>query len=299
MAFKLPSKFKEKWDEFLHLINAITEKQLLTTAIVLFIVSVIVIGLSLPHYMETTFNFYENLLVEAHGMIFDILVIGILLVWLNKIGEKRIRIKRYHEEIDDFRHWINEEASFRIAGDIKRLNKDGVVAIELYNCHLKNVNLNNVVLTGSNMNNITLEDSTMQNAILNNVRLNQANIQNVKLQKANMKGSQLSGANFSFTTLIKANLSGSNCIKAKFKGAVLIDCVLSDTMIAGADFTDANLFKADLTNAKGLTAEQLAKSRNIYLAKMDPAIEEKLKEIAPHLYEEGAMDFSITPNTPK
>jgi uncharacterized protein YjbI with pentapeptide repeats len=291
--------WNKRWDSFVHKVNSITERQLLTTSIVLFFVSMLVILLSFPHYIGKDNHFYENLLVEAHGMIFDLLIIGLLLVWLNKIGEKRIRIKRHQEEIDDFRHWINEEASFRIAGDIKRLNKDDVFNLELFNCNLKNVNLNNVNLTGSNMNNIQLEDTTMQNAILEGVRLNQGNLQNAKLQKAKLKNAQLSGANMQFTTLIKADLTGANCIKTRFKGAVMIDSILKDSMLAGADFTDTNLFKADLSGAKGLTAEQLSKARNIYLAKIDPAVEEKLKLIAPELYSEEAQVFSITPNTPR
>lgn len=292
-------RIKSYWANFLQFVNGITENQLLTTAIVLVILGCIVVYFSMPHYIGNDNYFYVNLLSEAHGMIFDILIIGMLLVWLNKIGEKRIRIKRHQEEIDDFRHWINEEASFRIAGDIKRLNKDKVFNIELYNCNLKNVNLNNVILTGSNMNNITLDESTLQNATLKNIRANQASFQNVKLQKADLSNSQLSGANMKFTTLIKANIKDSNLIKTKFTGAVMIDCVLSGSMVAGADFTDANLFKADLTGCKGLTIEQLSKCRNIHQAKLDLGMEDKLKEFAPHLFTEEAQAFSITPNTPK
>lgn len=292
-------KIKLFWKNFTQIINSVTERQLLTTSIVLVILGTVVVFLSYPHYQSNDNYFYVNLLSEAHGMIFDILIIGMLLVWLNKIGEKRIRIKRHQEEIDDFRHWINEEASFRIAGDIKRLNKDGVFNLELYNCNLKNVNLNNIILTGSNMNNINLEESTLQNAVLKNIRANQASFLNVKLQKADLSGSQLSGANLKFTTLIKANLRDANLIKTKFTGAVMIDCVLSGSMVAGADFTDANLFKADLTGCKGLTIEQLSKCRNIHQAKLDVGMEEQLKAFAPHLYTEEAQAFSITPNTPK
>ncbi len=276
--------WKKNWKLFLHGLRSVTERQLLTTTIVLVLVSAVVFSLSLPHYNGHVNYFYENLLVEAHGMIFDLLVIGILLVWLNKVGEKRLRVRRYQEEIDDFRHWINDEASFRIAGDIKRLNKDGIFTIDLYNCHLKNVNLNYVNLTNSNMNYINLEDSSLQNATMVNVRLNQANLQNVKLQGTKMKNAQLSGANLQFSTPIKADLTGSNLIKAKLNGAVMIDCILVDSMVAGADFTDANLFKTDFTGAKGLTAEQLSKARSIHMAIIDPEIEAKVKELAPHLF---------------
>lgn len=288
--------FKKFFQRLFHLINSVTERQLLTTTIVLVLVAGLIISLSLPHYSMPVTHFYENILVEAHGMIFDLLVIGILLVWLNKVGEKRLRIRRYQEEIDDFRHWINEEASFRIAGDVKRLNKDDVFSIDLYNCYLKNVNLNYVNLTNSNMNYVNLEDSSLQNAILNNVRLNQANLQNVKLQGAKLKNAQLSGANLQFSTPIKADLTGCNLIKAKLNGAVMIDCIMKDAMLAGADFTDANLFKADFTGAKGLTAEQLSKARSIHMALLTPEIEQQLKEMAPHLFNQSAGKISPVSN---
>jgi BTB/POZ domain-containing protein KCTD9 len=275
---------KSLWQKLMHVFNSITEKQILSTTLVMLFVGIFVISLSFPHYNNPDHHFYENLLVEAHGMIFDLLIIGILLVWLNKMGEKRLRIRRYQEEIDDFRHWINDEASFRIAGDLKRLNKDKVYNIDLYNCHLKNVNLNYVTLSGSNMNYINLEDSTLQNANLDNVRLNQANLQNVKMQGASLKNAQMSGANLQFTTAIKTDFTDANLIKAKFKGAVLIDSILTNSMVAGADFTDANLFKADLSNAKGLTAEQLSTARSVHMAVMAPEIEAKLRDIAPQLF---------------
>lgn len=291
--------YKNRWGDVLHFINSITENQILTTAIVLAFVAVVVFFLSFDHYFSNDNYFLVNLLSEAHGMLFDLLIIGILLVWLNKIGEKRLRVRRYLEEIDDFRHWVNEEASFRIAGNVKRLNKDKVFVIDLYNCYLRNVNLNNVDLSGSNMNYVNLEESSLQNSIFKDARMNQANMNHCKLQKTNFQGAQVSGANFSSTTLLKADFRGANLIKTKFNRAVMIDANLSDSMIAGADFTEANLFRANLLGAKGLTAEQLSKARNVHMAKIDPTIEEKLKEIAPHLYSEDAMDFSITPNTPR
>ena len=33
--------------------------------------------------------FLENILVEAHGMLFDLLIIGVFVLWLNSKGERR------------------------------------------------------------------------------------------------------------------------------------------------------------------------------------------------------------------
>ncbi len=93
----------------------------------LFWFGVAVIGfsasLSLSYYISDFHNFWGQILAEAHGMIFDIAVIGILLFWLKSNGATRQQIRTYKDEIDDFRLWESEEAAFRTVGNIKRLNR--------------------------------------------------------------------------------------------------------------------------------------------------------------------------------
>ena len=69
----------KRWTEFY---NSVIEKPLLTSTIVLVFVAVLVVGLSLPYYLTNFDPFIEQILAEAHGMIFDIAVIGILIFWL-------------------------------------------------------------------------------------------------------------------------------------------------------------------------------------------------------------------------
>lgn len=79
------------------------EKPIMLTSYVLFLAALVVIGLSLWFY---DFEFLENILVEAHGMLFDLLVIGVFLFWLQSLGEKRrerrLNIQRWQEEISDY-----------------------------------------------------------------------------------------------------------------------------------------------------------------------------------------------------
>ena len=72
-------------------------------------------------FIKRFFNtFGEGLLIETFGMLLDVLVIGIIILWLNEIRDKKRRreleIQRYQEEIDDFRGWDDKEATFRIIG---------------------------------------------------------------------------------------------------------------------------------------------------------------------------------------
>ncbi len=62
-------------------------------SIVVFVIaSLVVIRLSRSYYDG---DFMENVLVEAHGMLFDILVIGVLILALNKLVEKRVENRRF------------------------------------------------------------------------------------------------------------------------------------------------------------------------------------------------------------
>ena len=275
-----PKTFKER---FVEKFDEVVEKPLLTSSIVLGIVFVIVIGLSLPYYIGDFRNFWAQILAEAHGMIFDIAVIGILLYWLNQNGEVRQRIRTYKDEIDDFRLWESEEAAFRTVGNIKWLNRHKIHEINLVNCHLARTNLNYVNLNSSNLNSTNLQSASLIETNLENTRLNQTNLENANLNQANLKGAYASGANFKDAFLIKAQFENAFLIKSNFKNAFLMEANLQNSYLMGADLENASLYKADLRGAKGLTVEQLAKAKTLYLAKFDDEILEQIKTTLPEL----------------
>src|SRR5258708_27645282 len=263
-------KVKDKFDE-------IVEKPLLTSTLVLICVAVIVLSLSLSYYIADFHAFWGQILAEAHGMIFDIAVIGILIFWLNQNGQTRQQIRTYKDEIDDFRLWESEEAAFRTVGNIKRLNRHKIYEVNLVNCHLSRTNLNYVNLRGSNLNSADLSHSSLIETNLENTRLNQTNFENSNLNQADLKNAYASGANFNDAFLIKAQFENAFLIKTSFKNAFLMEANLQGSYLMGADFENASLYKADLRGAKGLTIEQLTKAKTLYLAKFDDEILEQVK----------------------
>ena len=263
--------------------NNIIEKPLLTSTLVLVLVTILVLGLSLRYYINEFDSFIPQILAEAHGMIFDIAVIGILIFWLNQNGEVRQRIRTYRDEIDDFRLWESEEAAFRTVGNIKRLNRHRIYEINLVNCFLARTNLNYVNLKGSNLNSANISQSSLIEANMENTRLNQTNFENSNLNQINLKGGYASGANFKDAFLIKAQFDGAFLIKANFNNAYLMEANLCNCYLMGADFENASLYKADLRGSKGLTVEQLAKAKTLYLAKFDDEVLEQIKTNIPEL----------------
>jgi uncharacterized protein YjbI with pentapeptide repeats len=276
-------KFKERIAKLKVRFDYIIERPILTSSIVLAMLAVVVLGLSLPYYLENFHGFVGQILAEAHGMLFDIAVIGILIFWLNKNGEKRQRIRTYKDEIDDFRLWESEEAAFRTVGNIKRLNRHEINEINLVNSYLAKTNLNYVNLKDSNLNSADLSNSFLIETNLANTRLNQTNLENSNVNQANMEGAYASGANFKDAYLIKANLQGAFLIKTSFVNAFLMEADMRGSYLTGTDFENASLYKADLREAKGLTIDQLKQAKTLYLAKFDDDIMKQLKEQTPEL----------------
>lgn len=277
------SYFKKRAKKLGELFNSIIERPLLTSTIVLVLVTILVLALSMRYYIRDFDSFIQQVLAEAHGMIFDIAVIGILIFWLNQNGEIKQRIRTYKDEIDDFRLWESEEAAFRTVGNIKRLNRHKIHEINLVNCYLPRTNLNYANLSGSNMNSANITQSYLIESNLENSRLNQTNFENSNLNQANLKGAYASGANFKDSFLIKAQFENAFLIKANFSNAFLMEANLRNCYVMGADFENASLYKADLRGAKGLTVEQLSKVKTLYLAQFDDEILEQIKTNLPEL----------------
>ena len=266
-------------------LHNIVEKPLLTSSLVLVIVTLVVFSLSLKYYLEDFDTFWVQILAEAHGMIFDIAIIGILLFWLNQNGEIRQRLRTYRDEIDDYRLLESDQAAFRMVGNIKRLNRHKIHEINLVNCFLARTHLNYINLKGSNLNSSNLSNASLLEVNLENTRLNQTNFENSNLNQANLKGAYASGANFKDAFLIKTQFENAFLIKTSFINAYLMEANLQNSYLVGADFENASLYKADFRGAKGLTIEQLAKAKTLYLAKFDEELQEQVRLLMPELVE--------------
>jgi hypothetical protein len=129
-------------------------------------------------------------------MILDVLVIGIFILWLNLLRDRRERARRYQEEIDDYREWLSEEAAHRIAGGVRRLNAVGVCCVVLSRCYVRKADLRNVDLRGSPMHKIDLGES----------RLREANLTKANLDTAFLGHSDLRNAVFAGAVLTRARL---------------------------------------------------------------------------------------------
>lgn len=154
-------------------------------------------------------NDRANIAIEFHGMVFDVILFGIILTGYELIREKKDSVIRYKEEIDDFRGWDEKEAMYRIVGNIKRLNKVEVYGVDLRDCYLRNANLSAVNLSTANFTDADLTDANLGRANLTEADLSGANFTDANLTQAYLAKANLRGANLIITDLTLADLTGA------------------------------------------------------------------------------------------
>jgi hypothetical protein len=172
-------------------------------------------------------NFIEGIFVEAHGMILDVIVFGILILWLNQLNGKRRTVRGYKNEIEFFRGWESEEGVRRTVGNIKLLVELGVRDLDLKYCCLKGANFENLSLEGANLEGTNLEGANLKGA----------NLKNAHLGGANLKSANLDYANLTSTFLLNAELEGTSFIDIQGENTIW-------------ELSHLDLYSGDLMKAK-------------------------------------------------
>lgn len=221
-----------------------------------FLLATFVVYILTVSNVESAYNkeFVRDVLVEAHGMLFDILIIGTFIFTLHTLvegrREKKRNIRKWQEEIDDIKYWKSREAMYSIVGNIKRLEKNGVTKIDLRYCFLEHAPLRGIKLQG---------------AILRLAKLQNANLWQANLQGANLWKAELMGAN-----LREANLQSAILKYAELKGAIL---------------EGANLQGANLHGALGVSENQLAKVKTLHNTQLENYLMNIMRKNHPQLFE--------------
>jgi len=215
----------------------------------------------------------KDILVELHGAVFDIVIFGILILFLNTKRERKILIRKYHDEIDNFRGWDAQEAAYRTLGSIKRLNEIGITKMNLLGCNLNKMDFRRYqdFLKSNSEDYIPIDftDSDMRYIKLKGTSCIKTIFRNCKFSNAEMMDADFNQADFQGADLFLAELSGSN--------------------LYGANFLDAVLHESDLTTVKNLKPGQLLKAKTLFKSKLDPKIKEAIKKERPYLFEPDSL----------
>lgn len=187
-----------------------------------------------------------GLTAEVAGFIFDLILISLLVNYFAIRRQKKERIQRYHDLIDDFRRWRSEEARIRIFGAIKKLNELGVTKMNLdridlsktpnerdalgYNLtgtSISGVNFSGRVLKGTVMNSVEGEAPCFRSSLLFGVMIERATLDGsvfnmAYLEDVSFNGTTFNGvASFVNAVLVRTTFLGCNAQFIDFDHAIV------------------------------------------------------------------------------
>jgi BTB/POZ domain-containing protein KCTD9 len=182
-------------------------------------------------------DFYENILVEAHGMLFDILILGVLLYWMNKFGEKHREIEKLKDELHYYCEYNQPEATFHVSKIIRQLNKLGV-----YDITLVRVFLEEASLLGN-----TFDGSKFIGNWLNKAFFHTGEFTNCSFVKSECVFTNFTEAELSFCKFIDCDLNMADFTDASLHKVEFTDCNLAATLFANATLSYCDFSKSTLS----------------------------------------------------
>lgn len=241
-----------------------------------------------------------DFVLELNGFMLDVVLFGVLIVWLNKRREKSFRIQNYLEQLEDFRYWKSDEGVNRKVGILRRLQKlhhalPVLNRYELPGAYLKDAdfrqaqvsqtNLSQAFLLNADLSGAQLEESVFEKAYLENARFVDAKLRNcylgwVDLRSADLSRADLRCCNLELAILWNANLREANLEGANLEKADLTQCDLAQAFCMNARFGQANLAQANLEGAD-LRAADLRQAQNLSADQISNAIIDENTQLPP------------------
>lgn len=218
-------------------------------------------------------DFFENVLVEAHGMMLDIAVLGVVVLWFEKRGASIQLVAQNKKAIAYLKFYRGVDASFRVYQAIRTLQDVKCKTIDLPNANLTDLQIQELNLEKSNLQNCNFSRSILEKcefidceadaALFIDAKLKQTRFIRTKLRRAKFINAKLNGCDFSNAEITNADFTKADLRSAIFKG---VDC-------KGIKFDQADLTAANFIGALNLTPQQLASARTYKNVKLQKATE--------------------------
>lgn len=229
-------------------------------------------------------SFWENVLVEAHGLVFDILVLGLIFVWMDTYRQKRESIARDLENLWDLNTLTEEVYQKKKVNILKRLNTNKTYKIDVTDLILTNkTKIKDISFANSGLFGLKFLDCLIFNLKIKHSKLNSAEFSDSVIKNTEITDSYLKNANFKSASLLGLNFTNSDLFRAKF-----IDADLEGTDLRGCNlkrtvFKDANLKNANLRGCINLNYDALIEAKCIDYLKADEGVIEELKRRRPEM----------------
>lgn len=213
-------------------------------------------------------EFFENFLVEIHGSILDLLIVGVILYWFDKKREERNKVESAREKLQALKFYYGEDASFRFYAGLQNLLSLGVGSVDLPEANFSKLKIDQLNLSKSNLAAVNFSES-----ILKNVKFASCNLEAANFIDSQIKLSCFNEVNLKRAKFISAKLKGMDFRQCDIRGAIFKNADLKSANFRGVDcsqvtFKGSDLRSANFIDSRNLTIEMIRESGNYKDAKL-------------------------------
>lgn len=300
-----------KWQNTLDQLNVFG-----VTFICFLFLSFIVIAFSKYNNFYCDSGVLNNILVEIHGSLIELFVLGIGLFFITKKIEERLEAKNYIDKINDLNSIKSKDYKKQIILNLRKLNRMKLSRFSLEEIDFSKENLKGMNLHISNLKLCNFYESNLKNVNFSLVNLHLANFKRADLENANFQYAVANVTYFIDCNLVNVNFSNTDLSEAIFINSYLgqkIEFSMDNFIFKPSENTfsgnltyfkeganlenailkDAVFINSDLKGVKNLTINQLLEAKTLYNCKLDDNLVTQLLEIKPQLFEEYTFDDVI------
>lgn len=236
-------------------------------------------------------DFWENVLVEAHGMVIELCVISILIVWLDSKRVINAEISRLREELEDIAELNLPEINVRKIGHIKRLNSKHIYDIYALNLFLDGMALKGIKIDSSRLIGLKIAAGRVSQSKFINVNMRSSVFEKATLKDVCFTKCELLNSIFSDAKCIGVDFRGSNLTRVNFKNCDLKSALFSECDLKDTDFDGANISRANFLNAKNVNISSLAKAKKLDYLTINSDLLEELRTLRPDIKTDKRKTF--------
>jgi len=207
-----------------------------------------------------------TVIAQTHGFFFDIVLLGFFLLIIELLREKKRKIQKYKEELEDIFFWNEKEGVLKKAGIIKRLSKLGakvkqLSGIVLCSADVSNVNLEDAILEGADLSGVKMNNSRLNRVVFTRYAVSSKEdiVLSMETRFTKIDGSELNNTvmcdaecacmDFTGIQMMYSKLNRSNLRSAVFHKTILRFTEMKEALLEDADFLEADLYRAKFQGA--------------------------------------------------
>lgn len=228
-------------------------------------------------------EFWENVLVEAHGLLFEIFVIGFILLWLDSRRQRVEYVERNVEHLWDLNSLNEQEVIKKKIGSLKRLNNVSIYKIDVTDLLLESVELKSTIFRKSKLFGLKLIKCTVFDLELTNCLVNSGDFSYSSFKRCNLSGSYLKNANFLESSMKGVDLRNTNLLRARFHGTNLDSADIRGANLKKVVFKNSSLKNANIKMCRNINVEALVQASNLDYIKADEEVINKILYLRPEV----------------